>query len=231
MDHLDIIMIIACSIVWLLVTAAFRIFTPITIRKELLALWVLIFLLYLFLVFYIPYKRKLDLDILNAKQEYFDNKDKLAEVYADQLKRKWMDDVVIRNKYYILMFIIWCYIPIPFYMIYLLYPTQRQFTLENYLPIAGAALVLTSMIAIFVWSGYRIGFMQMAYVIACIGCLCIFIAILTRRAMTPLKWVYALIVLTALLVWGIYTVGILPIVYITASLFVIATVIYSIAIS
>ena len=165
MDRMDTLMILACSIVWILVTMIFRIFTPLTLRIELLMLWVFTFLAYLCIVFYIPYKKKLDTDVLDAKQSYFDNKDKLDPIYADQLKRKWTDDMVIRNKYYITMFIIWCYVPIPFYAIYLLYPTTNQFTLDHYVPIAAAILVLASMITLVVWGIYTVGALNMIAVI------------------------------------------------------------------
>lgn len=159
------IFILACSIVWLLLTMGVRILSPLTLSGWVLALWPLLLLLYLFLVLYTPNKQNMDMDIQKAKQDYFDNKDKLDPIYADQLKRKWEDDIATRNKYYIGMFVLWCYMPIPFYAIYLLYPTAKQFTLDNYVPEAGLALVLTCIITTLLWAGYTFGFFQAAYVI------------------------------------------------------------------
>ena len=176
----------------------------------LLVLWTLIFLLYLVIVFYIPYKKKLDTDILDAKQEYFDNKDKLDQIYTDQLKRKWEEDMIIRNKYFIIMFIVWCYVPIPFYAIYLLYPTTNQFTLDRYVPIAGGSLVLTTIITVLLWAGYTFGFFQTAYIIAIaiIGLLFagIYIAVLMHATMFQ-RCVYTIFLYTAMLVGGYFAYG------------------------
>lgn len=229
MDRLDTLMILACSIVWLIVPIIFRIFTPLTLRGELLTLWVLIFACYLFIILYNPSKKKMDTDILNAKQDYFDNKDKLNQIYADQLKDKWSNDMVIRNRYYITMFIIWCYIPIPFYMIYLLYPTKNQFTLDNSVSTAFASLVLTSMIAIFLWSGYTIGFLHMGYVIATFLFTVILLFILYKRFdVSAYLLFFALAGMIALITWGIIAVGIIPLLYVFISLAVIGAMAYSI---
>ena len=225
---MDTLMILACSIVWIIVTMVFRIFTPLTLRIELLVLWVLIFLFYLFLVFYIPYKKKLDTAILDAKQEYFDNKDKLDPIYADQLKRKWMDDMITRNKYYIMMFVIWCYIPIPFYMIYLLYPTANQFTLENYIVMA-VVLVLTSMSAFLLRIGYSVGLMQMVYVIAAfVGTILLSLFLSKHLVLAKHAVFMVLVVIAALCVWGITKIGILPVLYMFIALIFITGAIYSI---
>ena len=158
------IFIIACSIVWILLTMAVRILSPRILSGWTLALWALLLSLYLFLVLYTPNKQKMDMDIQNSKQDYFDNKDKLDPVYADQLKRKWEDDMIIRNKYYIGMFVLWCYTPIPFYAIYLLYPTANQITLDNYVTVASLTLILTCIFTTLLWAGYTFGFFQAAYV-------------------------------------------------------------------
>jgi len=220
---MDTLMILACSIVWILVTMLFRILTPLTLRVELFALWILIFLLYFFLFFYIPYKKKLDTNILTSQQAYFDNKDKLDGIYVEQLKRKWTDDMVIRNKYYITMFIIWCYIPIPFYMIYLLYPTRNQFTLDNAVPISLLTLALTTLIA----TGFTLGVLNMVYVISAL--LIAFLVIIWIKYVTPKYILLAVLIgILALFIWGIFTIGVLPTLYTIIAFIVMIGVMYSI---
>lgn len=204
---MDTLMIFACSIVWILVTMIFRIFTPLTLRIELLVLWVFTFLAYLCIVFYIPYKKKLDTDVLDAKQHYFDNKDKLDPIYADQLKRKWEDDMVIRNKYYITMFIIWCYVHIPFYAIYLLYPTTNQVTLDNYMILSGGTLVLTSVIALFLWAGYTFGVLNVVTMVAAVITAMIAGIFFARKYSSVLWNITTFRVCVSLLYIALYIVG------------------------
>ena len=224
MNSLDTLMMIACSIVWISMTMVFRIYT---LHGYLLALWGLLFLCYMFIVFYSPSKTNMDSSVLTAKQEYYDNKDKLDDFYVNQLKQNWTNDMVKRNRCYHFMFMGLCYLTIPYYMICLLYPSTNSFALENSVPIAFGSVAFTSMVSILLWSGYTIGFLQLTYVIAGIAFTIIgFLLVFKLKRILPM--ILFAIWMIALFLWGASRVGIIPLVYILVSLFVLGFMIFSI---
>lgn len=164
MNLVDILMIAACSIVWLIAFVLFQIYyTP----WYIISVSVLFFLCYLFMVYFIPLKKQYDESIANSKQTYLDNKNKLDEVYVTQLKTIWVDDVSTRNLYFILMFTLFCYIPILYYVFYLLYHDPKQMTTVDWfmkrmtLPMTIGLISVMSLLMLMIWLIYTFGFMYL----------------------------------------------------------------------
>jgi hypothetical protein len=133
------------------------------------------------MVNYIPLKKKYDISISNAKQEYLDNKDKIDEVYVNQLKTTWYNDVTSRNIYFILMFAVFCYTPVVYYILYLIYHDPKQKTsVDRFmdwmtLPITLALISAMSILMLTSWLIYTFGIMYLLYVLVPViflgGCL------------------------------------------------------------
>jgi hypothetical protein len=123
MKLVDILMIVASGSVWL---AAFIIFQIFSMAWYIIVLSVLSLFVFLFVVYYVPLKKKYDETISTAQQTYLDNKDVLDEVYVSQLKDAWTSDVSERNLYYLLTFAGFCYMPLLYYLFYLLYHDPKQ---------------------------------------------------------------------------------------------------------
>jgi MFS family permease len=154
-------MIAACFIVWAIAFAAFQIFyTP----WYIILLTVIFLVCFLFMVYFIPLKKRYDESIENAKQTYLENKDKIDEVYVNQLKTTWASDVSSRNLYFILMFVVFCYIPVLCYVFYLLYHDPNQQTMVDRfmnwltLPVAIGLISAMSLLMGMIWLIYTIGF-------------------------------------------------------------------------
>ena len=82
----------------------------------------LLFITGLFLViFYSPVKTEYDKDIQAAQEQYLKYKKDVEEVYEDQLKTTWINAMNGKNKYFIIVFMVLCYLPVPYYLVYLLY--------------------------------------------------------------------------------------------------------------
>jgi len=161
MNVVDVLMIAACSIVWLIAFILFQIYyTP----WYIILVSVIAFICFLFMVYYVPLKKNYDESISSAKQAYLDNKDKLDEVYVTQLKTIWQDDVSARNLYFILMFVVFCYIPVLYYVFYLLYhnPIQKtsvdRFMDWMTLPMTLGLISVIGFIMLMIWLFYTVGF-------------------------------------------------------------------------
>lgn len=161
MNVVDVLMIAACCIVWLIAFILFQIYyTPwYIILVSIIALFC-----FLFMVYFIPLKKNYDTTISNAKQEYLNNKDKIDEIYVTQLKTIWANDVSGRNLYFILMFVVFCYIPVLYYVFYLLYhdPKQRtsvdRFMNWMTLPMTIGLILAMSFLMLMIWLIYTFGF-------------------------------------------------------------------------
>ena len=123
MKLVDILMIFSSCSVWLV---AFVVFQIVYMAWYIILLSVLGLFIFLFIVYYVPLKKKYDETISNAQQTYLDNKDVIDEVYVSQLKDAWANDVSGRNLYYLLMFAVFCYTPVLYYIFYLLYHDPKQ---------------------------------------------------------------------------------------------------------
>jgi MFS family permease len=161
MNVVDVLMIAACFIVWLIAFVLFQIYyTP----WYIILVSVIVLLCYLFMVYFIPLKKNYDTTISNAKQEYLDNKDKIDEVYVTQLKTIWANDVSARNRYFILMFAVFCYIPVLYYVFYLLYHDPKQQTMVDRfmnwmtLPVTLGLISAMSLLMGIIWLFYTFGF-------------------------------------------------------------------------
>jgi MFS family permease len=172
MSGIDILMIAACTIVWFSVVVAFRWLIPFSMVWYIILLSLLVFVGYLFAVYYSPIKTDYDVSISNAKQDYLNNKDKLDQVYVDQLKTDWKNDTMDRNKYFILMFIVLCYLPVPYYVIYLMGHNPKQYTpLDHFMeswvtvPMTLAMMSLIGIVAVLLWGIYTFGIMYMLYIL------------------------------------------------------------------
>jgi hypothetical protein len=161
MNVVDVLMIVGCCIVWIIAFVLFQIYyTP----WYIILLSVLFLVCFLFMVYFIPLKKNYDTTISTAKQQYLDNKDKIDEVYVTQLKTIWANDVTARNLYFILMFVIFCYIPVLCYVFYLLYhdPTQQtrvdRFMNWLTLPVTVGLISAMSLLMGMIWLIYTIGF-------------------------------------------------------------------------
>jgi hypothetical protein len=95
----------------------------------------LLFITGLFLViFYSPVKTEYDKDIQSAQDQYLKYKKDVEDVYADQLKTTWMNAMNGKNKYFIIVFMVLCYLPVPYYLVYLLYHNPNEPTpLDHFL--------------------------------------------------------------------------------------------------
>lgn len=154
MNVVDVLMIAACCIVWMIAFVLFQIYyTP----GYIIQLSVIVLLCFFFVVYFIPLKKNYDTTISNAKQEYLNNKDKIDEVYVTQLKTIWANDVSARNRYFILMFAVFCYIPVLFYVFYLLYHDPKQQTMVDRfmnwmtLPVTLGSISLMSLLMLMIW--------------------------------------------------------------------------------
>jgi hypothetical protein len=171
MNGVDILMIAACTIVWVSVVFAFRWLIPFSMVWYNILLSILLFVVYLFIVYYSPIKTDYDASISNAKQDYLNNKDKLDQMYVDQLKTTWENDTMDRNKYFILMFIILFLLPIPHYAVYLMghnpkQPTSLDELMKNVtIPMTLAMLTLIGIVAVLLWGIYTLGIMYMMYIL------------------------------------------------------------------
>jgi len=122
------------------------------------------------MVYYVPLKKNYDESISSAKQAYLDNKDKIDEVYVTQLKTIWENDVSGRNLYFILMFVLFCYIPVLYYVFYLLYHDPKQktsvdrFMNRMTLPMTIGLISAMSFIMFMIWLIYTFGFMYLLYI-------------------------------------------------------------------
>ena len=123
MKMVDILMIVASCFVWLIAVFVFQI---LYMAWYIILLSVLGLFIFLFIVYYVPLKKKYDETISTAQQTYLDNKDVIDEVYVSQLKDAWTNDVSGRNLYYLLMFAVFCYTPVLYYIFYLLYHDPKQ---------------------------------------------------------------------------------------------------------
>jgi len=123
MKMVDIFMIVASCFVWLVAVFVFQI---LYMAWYIILLSVLGLFIFLFIVYYVPLKKKYDETISTAQQTYLDNKDVIDEVYVSQLKDAWTNDVSGRNLYYLLMFAVFCYTPVLYYIFYLLYHDPKQ---------------------------------------------------------------------------------------------------------
>ena len=161
MNVVDVLMIAACCIVWMFAFVLFQIYyTP----WYIILVSVIVLLCFLFMVYFIPLKKNYDTTISNAKQEYLDNKDKIDEVYVTQLKTIWANDVSERNLYFILMFAVFCYIPVLYYVFYLLYHDPKQQTMVDRfmnwmtLPVTIGLILAMSLLLFAIWLIYTLGF-------------------------------------------------------------------------
>lgn len=161
MNVVDVLMITASFIVWLIAFVLFQIFyTP----WYMILLSMIVLLCFLFVVYFIPLKKNYDTSISNAKQEYLNNKDKIDEVYVTQLKTIWANDVSARNIYFILMFAVFCYIPVLCYVFYLLYHDPKQQTMVDRfmnwmtLPVTLGLISAVSLLMGIMWLFYTFGF-------------------------------------------------------------------------
>jgi len=116
----------------------------------------LLFVAGLFLViFYSPVKTEYDKDIQSAQEQYLKYKKDVEEVYADQLKTTWMNAMNGKNKYFIIVFMVLCYLPVPYYLVYLLYlvpgtPTPLDHFLNHQIiPFSILSFALISLITTF----------------------------------------------------------------------------------
>jgi hypothetical protein len=108
-------------------------------------------------------------------------------------------------------------------MIYLLYPTRNQFTLDNAVPISLLTLALTTLIA----TGFTLGVLNMVYVISAL--LIAFLVIIWIKYVTPKYILLAVLIgILALFIWGIFTIGVLPTLYTIIAFIVMIGVMYSI---
>ena len=161
MNVVDVLMIAACFIVWLISFVLFQIYyTP----WYIILLSMIFLICFLFMVYFIPLKKNYDTTISTAKQQYLDNKDKIDEVYVSQLKTIWANDVSARNIYFILMFAVFCYIPVLCYVFYLLYHDPKQQTMVDRvmnwmtLPVTLGLISVISLLMLIVWLIYTFGF-------------------------------------------------------------------------
>jgi len=161
MNVVDVLMIAACFIVWMIAFVLFQIYyTP----WYIILVSVIVLICFLFMVYFIPLKKNYDTTISSAKQEYLDNKDKIDEVYVTQLKTIWANDVSERNLYFILMFAVFCYIPVLCYVFYLLYHDPKQRTSVDWfmnwmtLPVTLGLISAMSLLMGIIWLFYTFGF-------------------------------------------------------------------------
>jgi len=168
MNVVDVLMIAACCIVWLIAFVLFQIYyTP----WYIILVSVIALICFLFMVYFIPLKKNYDETISSAKQAYLDNKDKLDEVYVTQLKTIWENDVSGRNLYFILMFVIFCYIPVLYYVFYLLYHDPKQKTsvdrFMNWmtLPVTIGLITVMGLLMLMIWLIYTFGFTYLLFYI------------------------------------------------------------------
>lgn len=171
MSGVDILMIAACTIVWVSVVAAFRWLVPFSMVWYNILLSFLLFVGYLFIVYYSPIKTDYDQSISNAKQDYLNYKDTIDQMYVDQLKTTWTNDTMERNKYLILTFVVLFLLPVPHYMIYLMghnpkQPTSLDELMKNVtVPITLGILSLIGIITSLLWGIYTFGIMYMLYIL------------------------------------------------------------------
>ena len=161
MKLVDILMIFSSCSVWLIAFVVFRI---IYMAWYIILLSVLGLFIFLFIVYYVPLKKKYDETISNAQQTYLDNKDVIDEVYVSQLKDAWANDVSGRNLYFLLMFAVFCYTPVLYYIFYLLYHDPKQSTsIDGFmnwftLPMSFGLLLLTAVLLFLILLISTIGF-------------------------------------------------------------------------
>ena len=127
-----------------------------------LRLWVglllslIVFVGLLFVMSYNAIKQNHDKDVSDSKQDYLKNKDKIDKMYSDQLLYNWINANNARNKYFILMFVILFYLPVPYYIVYLLNhdpskPTPLDDIMDHKMtPIALLTLAVMSFLVILI---------------------------------------------------------------------------------
>ena len=171
MSSVDILMIATCTIVWFGVVFAFRRLVPFSMVWYNILLSFLLFVGYLFIVYYSPIKTDYDQSISNAKQDYLNYKDTIDQMYVDQLKTTWNNDIMARTKYLILTFVDLLLLPVPHYMIYLMghnpkQPTSLDELMKNVtIPITLGILSLICIITSLLWGIYTFGIMYMLYIL------------------------------------------------------------------
>jgi hypothetical protein len=122
-----------------------------------LLLTLIIFLGLVFVMSYNAIKQQYDKDVSDSKQDYLKNKDKIDKMYSDQLLNNWVNASNSRNKYFIIMFVILFYLPVPYYIIYLLYHPSNQTPLDDMMdhhmtPIALLAFAFMTFFTILIYT-------------------------------------------------------------------------------
>jgi hypothetical protein len=165
-------MIAACCIVWFGMLVGINLYVPLSMTRYTILVSFLTFVGYLFVVYYSPIKTGYDQTISSAQQDYINNKDKIDENYVTQLKNTWTNDVIVRNKYFVYMFILLCYISVPYYIFYLMYHDPKNVTsfdkfMDQWItiPMTGGILTAISVVGLFSWAIYTYGFMSMVYIL------------------------------------------------------------------
>ena len=160
MNVSDIVMIISTCTVWVTAFVAFQVFQ---MAWYMIILSIVALVAYLFIVYFIPLKKKYDTSISNAKQTYLANKDMIDQVYVSQLKTTWDNDVTGRNMYLILMLSIFCYLPVIYYVFYLWYRPDKMTLIGQFmnwltLPVSIGLFLLNCILMLLVWLIYTFGF-------------------------------------------------------------------------